>query len=163
MITNKRLSRLGFLFWIFIIGCGYFAHPTTASAATLPPGYQMSVTESASTMTYGGVFPDFQAQLTVPTDDPLTNPNNFYIMIDSQIVGFGSPGPAPTYSINLPGKFVPMKLPGGQHSVVAGYYSIQLKTAIESTPITLTVLPASPALSCGFITPLPHMLPSPSL
>lgn len=155
MITHKRFFRLGFLFcWFLTVGFGVSGQHKTALAATLPPGYSLSITESASTITYSGAIPDFHAQLTVPTgDNPLTNPGQFTFLIDSQAFAptqSGFSGSGSLYTFGLRGTSVaPNLTPAvGQHSVVARYYSIVLKQTIESAPITLTVLKATPSVYC---------------
>ena len=149
MIGSKRLFYLALiLLGTFIIGIEGFAQPETALAAKQDSSYQITVTESTPTMTYGESSPSFQAQLTIPANDPLTNPANFYIMVDSQPYGGDISGIAPTYSLYVGGLDPTMTLSVGQHSVVAVYYSLQLMKMIESTPITLTVIKSTPALTC---------------
>jgi hypothetical protein len=149
MIVNKRLFHLTLiLFFAFILGLGGSIQPKTAFAATQDSGYQISITESAPTMIYGEPSPSFQAQLTVPANDPLTNPANFYIMVDTQGYGGDISGIVPTYSLYVGGIDATPTLSVGQHSVVAVYYSLLQMKMIESAPITLTVLKATPALTC---------------
>lgn len=128
MVANKRLFRLGFLsIWVLMAGFGLLVEHKVALADTLPDGYQLTVTESASTIEYSELLPTFTTRLTVPADDPLTLSANFYIMIDNQSVGGPASGLAPMYTIILPGKTLSIsQLAIGQHTVVAAYASPKL-------------------------------------
>ena len=64
MITNRRLFRAGcILSWLFLIGFGLFVQHKTALAESPPSGYTITVSESASSMTYGSLAPNFQASV----------------------------------------------------------------------------------------------------
>lgn len=148
-----RFSLL--LCWMLLtLGVGMFVqHNVAHAAASLPPGYSLTVTESTSTMTYGGAAPTFQAQLTVPAgDNPLTNPGQFFFLIDAQAYspdGHASSGSTYTFTLKgtSVGALIP-PLPAGQHAVVARYFSIVLNETLESAPITLTVRKLTPIISC---------------
>ncbi len=156
MITNKTLFRLGsLLFCLFIVEVGFFVQHKTTLAASYVNGYQITVTESATTMIYGDLSPTFRAQLTVPIGVSVTSPNDFYIRIDSQsYAGGGSlSGSSPTYLLYLNGTYgTPLSV--GQHSVVAVYTSSN-QGIIESAPIKLTVTKSALDLTC-FISNLAY-------
>jgi hypothetical protein len=119
------------------------ALPRGASAAGVD--YQLTVTESAPSMTYGDLTPSFVAHLTVPSDDPpLAGNTPFYVAIDSQNYGGSLSGNFPTYTL-----FVgPPPSPSvGQHAVVAKYLSPK-HGWLTSAPVVLTVLKKTPVLSC---------------
>jgi hypothetical protein len=153
---NKRhyLFRFAILLcWVFLtLGGGMVAQHQVAHAATsLPPGYSFTVTESTSTMTYGGTAPTIQAHLTVPDgDNPLTNPGQFSFKIDSQaFLSDGHDSSGSTYTFTLKGTSIAgARIPAGQHAVVADYFSIVLNQTLETAPITLTVQKATPVVSC---------------
>ncbi|HEU5368989.1 MAG TPA: hypothetical protein VFU69_11015, partial [Ktedonobacterales bacterium] len=88
MSKPHQFLRLGILLCWMLLTCGLglvVQHTVAHAAAALPPGYSLTVTESASTMTYGGTPPSFQAQLTVPAgENPVSNPALFNFKIDSQ-------------------------------------------------------------------------------
>jgi hypothetical protein len=153
---SKRHHRFRFsllLCWMLLpCGWGMVAQHQIAHAASLPPGYSLTVTESASTMTYGGTAPTFQAQLTIPSgENPVSNPALFNFKIDAQDYGpdkYTSSGN--TYTFTLKGTSIQTipPLPAGQHTVVATYYSIPLQETLESAPITLTVQKFTPSINC---------------
>jgi hypothetical protein len=135
--------RFSLLLALLLITCGVglvVSRPIAHAADFLPPGYSLSVTESASTITYGDTAPNFQAELTTPANDnPLTNPDNFNFVIGSQNfapTGYTSSGS--TYTFTMRGNSV-APLPAGHLAVVASYYSIVLGQTLQSAPITLTV------------------------
>ncbi len=120
------------------------ALPTGASAAGAD--YQITVTESAPSMTYGDLTPSFVAHLTVPSDDPpLAGNTPFYVAIDSQNYAGSLSGSFPTYTL-----FVALPPPSpsvGQHAVVAKYLSPN-HGWLTSAPVVLTVLKKTAVLSC---------------
>ncbi|HEY7126450.1 MAG TPA: Ig-like domain repeat protein [Ktedonobacterales bacterium] len=143
------------LCWMLLtcgVGMGVLHSAALAAAPALPPGYALSVTESASTMTYGSTAPDVQAQLTVPAgDNPLTNPAQFTFQIDTQSFIPDSNGSnGSTYTFNLKGRSISAThtFAVGQHTVVANYFSIVLNQTLSSAPITLTVQKLTPNVSC---------------
>lgn len=152
---HHHLSRFSLLLcWMLLIcGVGMVVQHTDARAASpsLPPGYSLTVTESTSTMTYGGTAPSFQAQLTVPAgENPLRNPALFNFVIDSQSYSPDASGSSgSTYTFTLKSRTVTVLLvPAGQHAVVASYFSIPLNETLESAPITLTVKKLTPTVYC---------------
>jgi hypothetical protein len=120
--------------------------PPSASAASVT--YQLTVTESAPTMLYGNPSPSFRAYLTAPSDDPPINPNiPFYVAVDSVNYTGSLSGTGPSYVLYV-GGVGPPPLAVGQHSVIARYQSPK-HGWLTSTPIVLTVLRITPALSCS--------------
>jgi len=113
--------------------------------------YQLTVTESESTWTFGGYSPRFQASLVPPADDPgLTFKSVFYITVGSvNIGGEVQNGTSPyllTASIDSP------SFPAGQYPVVANYLSPN-HGLLKSAPITLTIRRATPPLQCALANP----------
>lgn len=134
----------------------------SAAPSTIPSGYQISVSESAPTMVYGEQSPSFRASLTVPADEVGFNPVNFNLLIDSQLYAGTVSGSSPAYSLYVSG-FVPTPpLSGGQHSVFAQYASPK-NGLVTSAPVTLTVLKATPVLSCGLANYAPTFAPNTQL
>ncbi len=123
----------------------FIALTTGASAAGVDS--QLTVTESAPTITYGDWTPSFVAHLTVASDDPpLAGNTPFYVAVDSQNYGGSISGNYPTYSLYVGPQ--PPPLPSvGQHAVVAKYLSPK-HGWLTSAPVTLTVLKKTPVLSC---------------
>jgi hypothetical protein len=120
--------------------------PPSASAASVT--YQLTVTESAPTMLYGNPSPSFRAYLTAPSDDPPINANiPFYVAVDSVNYTGSLSGTGPSYVLYV-GGVAPPPLAVGQHSVMARYQSPK-HGWLTSTPIVLTVLRITPALSCS--------------
>jgi hypothetical protein len=156
---------LGWLLLTLAAGIVVQQHMARAAAPAFPPGYNLTVTESANTITYGSTAPDVQAQLTVPPgDNPLTNPGQFYFMIDTQafIPDGHSSGGSP-YTFTLKGTSVSntLTIPAGQHSIVATYFSIVLNQTLTSAAIPLTVQKLTPTISCGFLTAGLYLVNSP--
>src|ERR1700676_2603898 len=96
-----RLVWLGAL--LPIVASLLAAVQMTAAAATTT--YSLTVSESASTMAYGGaVTPTFRATLTLPSDDPdLAGNTPFYISVDAQNYIGSVSGLYPTYSLFVSG------------------------------------------------------------
>jgi len=118
-----------------------------AVASTNPPGYQISLTENASTMVYGGMTPSFRVTLVAPTPSPGT-PNTFaqlYLTVDGRNFGADPPMTAPG-SFLVTGTTLSPPLSVGSHSVYAQYSSGNI--LVTSDPVTLTVLKATPDLQC---------------
>jgi len=120
--------------------------PLGAAAAAVD--YQLTITESSSTMTYGELSPVFHAYLTEPSDDPPLNVMTapLRISVDSQDYYGSLSGTNPTYALYVPA-LDPRPLPG-QHSVIAKYLSPN-HGVLTSSPVALTVLKSTPGLSCG--------------
>ncbi|HEY7418698.1 MAG TPA: hypothetical protein VH593_26200, partial [Ktedonobacteraceae bacterium] len=148
-----RFSLL--LGWMLLLcGVGSIAQHQVARAAApaLPPGYALSITESASTMTYGGPAPNFQAQLTVPAgENPLQSPNQFFLLVDAQSVAAdSSTSSGSTYTFTVKGSTVAAQvtLPVGSHTAVAKYFSSVLNQTLASAPVSFTVQKYTPTLTC---------------
>ena len=121
------------------------ALPTGASATGVD--YQLTVTESAPSMTYGDLTPSFVAHLTVPSDDPpLAFNTPFYVAIDSQNYSGSVSGTFPTYTLSVSPQ-PPPSPSAGQHAVVAKYLSPK-HGWLTSAPLVLTVLKKMAVLSC---------------
>src|SRR5579859_4713602 len=121
------------------------------AAAAIPSGYQITVTESATTMAYNGQSPNFRASLTVPAGDPgPVSADTFSLLVDDQPYSGSVSGSAPTFSLFVATLSGAAPLSPGQHSVVARYASAT-NGLVTSAPITLTVQKASPALTCEVV------------
>lgn len=121
--------------------------PLHASAAAVPP-YQLTVSLSSPTMTYGGASPQFRASMVPPAGDSSGNTYPvFYFTVNGKNVG-GNVTSAPGGAIGLFLGSLPMVLDGGQYPVVANYVSPNYGL-LTSAPVTLTVEPATPSLGCG--------------
>lgn len=140
------------LCWMLLtLGLGMVAQPHIAhAAASLPPGYSLTVTESTSTMTYGGSAPTIQAHLTVPEGEhPLANPALFNFKVGSRNFAPDSSSSGSEYTFTLKGTSVQYALiPAGEQAVVAQYFSVPLNESLESAPITLTVQKYTPVVYC---------------
>lgn len=156
---SKRHQLLRYslrLSWMLLtLGVGMVAPHTEAfAAASFPPGYSLTLTESTSMMTYGGTPPTFQAQLMVPAgENPLMSPNQFFFTVDTGSTGYGPDSSASngsTYTLSWNGTSVvtPPSLPVGQHTVVAHYFSSVLKQTLQSAPVTFTVQKRTPTVMC---------------
>ena len=142
---------------LLIVGVGMvMQHPVAHAAPFFPPGYSLTLTESTSTMSYGGTPPTFQAQLTVPAgENPLTNPAQFTFQIDTtSFAPDGHTSGGSTYTFTLNGSTVSntLTLPAGQHQAAANYFSSVLNQTLTSAPVTLTVQKFTPAIGCNFLT-----------
>jgi hypothetical protein len=130
----------------------------TPAEASVPPGYQITVSESAPTMAYSEPSPLFRASLTVPAGDPgpSVQTDNFYLLVDSRryFTSISGGGPTFTFAVRLDGA----PLPAGQHSVFAQYAS-PTAGLVTSAPITLTVLKTTPVLACGVANSAATYLP----
>ena len=156
MNNRPHLVRFSILLCWMLLTCGggIGVPHNVAHAAALPSGYALSVTESTSSMTYGGAAPTFQAQLTVPDgDNPLQSPSQVFFTIESQSFapdGNTSSG-STSYTFTLNGTSVAAQstLSVGEHTAVARYFSSVLDAQIQSEPITFTVQKRTPTLVCG--------------
>src|SRR3982074_1501217 len=94
--------------------------PVTVSAAAF--AYQLTVSESASTMVYGELSPSFQAHLTPPADDPPLGGGGipFYFTVDSMRFGGSLSYDHGSYALYLGSLGTPSPSVG-QHTVVANY------------------------------------------
>src|SRR5690242_12057866 len=94
MSKRHRLFRSSILLCWILLTCGVgmcVQHTAAHAAAFFPPGYSLTLTESASTMIYGGAPPSFQARLTVPAGEiPVNPPNQFSFLIDAHSFGSDS-------------------------------------------------------------------------
>ncbi|HEU5198859.1 MAG TPA: hypothetical protein VFU32_04440, partial [Ktedonobacterales bacterium] len=161
MSKHHRLFRFSILLCWMLLTCGVgivVQHQVAHAAASLPPGYSLSVTESVSTMTYGDTAPDFQAQLTVPAgENPLMSPNHlFFTTSDTGSIpyapdGSGSSGSTYTFSWNGTNAGAAFR-PAGQHTVVANYFSSALNQALQSAPVTFTIQKYPLTISCSIDT-----------
>lgn len=144
---------LGWMLLICGVEMGVQHHVAHAASPSFPPGYSLTLTESISTMTYGGTPPSFQAQLTVPTgENPVNPPNQFSFLIDSHPFGFdlySSNGSA--YLFNFDSNYVAsdITLAAGQHTVVGHYFSGVVNQTLTSAPVTVTVQKFTPSISCN--------------
>jgi hypothetical protein len=117
--------------------------PATASTNA---SYQIAVTESATTMVYGGKAPLIQATLTVPPDDPGPSLLDFYVRVDSVRYLGSLSGSSPSYTLNVVGLD---PIPSvGQHAVVAEYLS-RKNGLVTSAPVILTVQKQTPVVICS--------------
>lgn len=154
MSKRHQLVRFSILLCWMLLACGVgiVVQHQLAHATSLPPGYSLTVTESTSTMTYGGTAPFFQAQLTAPAgDNPLMNPSQFFFTVDSQSFapdGSGSSGSTYTFSLNGTSVAAILTLPVGPHTAVANYFSSVLKATLQSAPVTFTVQKLTPTVYC---------------
>jgi hypothetical protein len=132
--------------YVIAVVCAAAVSPHGVVAATTT--YKLTVTESSSTMTYGGTSPTFRAYLTPPSDDPpLAGNTPFYIRVGStSYVGSLSYTP-PTYVLYFNG-LGSTSLTPGSYSVVAEYQSPK-HGLLTSAPITLTVLKETPNIQCS--------------
>jgi MYXO-CTERM domain-containing protein len=133
------------------------AVPMTATASTT--SYSLTVSESASTMSYGsGVTPTFRATLTLPSDDPVLagNTTPFYISVAAQNYIGSLSGLFPTYSLFVGGINAP---PPGAYPVVAHYESPN-HGLLSSAPVTLTVTKIMPAMNCYIVNVASTYAPS---
>lgn len=156
MSKSHRLFRSSILLcWMLLTsGVGMFVqHPVAHAAAFFPPGYSLTLTESTSTMTYGGTPPSFQAQLTVPAGEiPVNPPNQFSFLIDAHPFGSDSNSSVgTTYYFNFDSNYVAsaITLSAGQHTVVASYFSSVVKQTLQSAPVTVTVQKFTPTITCN--------------
>jgi hypothetical protein len=118
--------------------------PTSAAASTV--SYQLTLTESAPTMTFGGATPSFRAYLTPPADDPPLKFGAFYLTVDSidSTRYEGSISGTSPYMLYETGINPPVV---GQHTVVANYQSPN-HGLLTSAPVTLTVLKTTAPIGC---------------
>src|SRR6266704_5180260 len=139
-------SKLGLFVAVIAIALAGAAIPSTAGAAT--PSYQLTVSESDSTMTYGQSAPSFRAALTPPSDDPPLGANTLFdFKVGSTTVAGSLSYSAPTYSLFANG-LNPTALVPGQYSVIAEYQSPN-HGLLTSAPITLNVDKGTPDLQCS--------------
>jgi hypothetical protein len=155
MCKRHQLVRFSLLLGWLILTCGVGIgglHTVAHAAASFPPGYALTLTESIATMTYGGAPPTFQAQLTVPAGEiPVNPPNQFSFLIDAHPFGSDSNSSVgTTYYFNFDSNYVAsaITLSAGQHSVVASYFSSVLNQTLTSAPVTVTVQKFTPTITC---------------
>jgi hypothetical protein len=140
--------------------------PTGASAsdASLPPGFQITVTESRPNMVFGEPSPSFRIEVTVPPDDtPPTNVQRpVFLLVDgSRVANVGDvTGLSNSFFLPLLPASPPLSV--GQHSVAAMYASPTFGD-LTGPAITLTVEKATPVLQCGIANPTPTFAPGASV
>jgi MYXO-CTERM domain-containing protein len=123
-------------------------HPFNSSVDASAAGGQITVTETATTMTYGDLPPSFQGHLTPASDDPTAvYMMNFTVTVDSQSYE-GSVSADNRGSYTLYVSIAPSPpLSVGPHSAVAKFQSTKYGL-LTSAPVTFTVLKKTPTLSC---------------
>lgn len=139
------------LLFVVVFGAAALGLAATASPAEAATQYsQLTVSESASTMTYGGTSPSFRASLTPPADDPpVTGVTPYYFTIGSTNFGGSLTSVSAPYSLFLSG-ISSTALQAGQYNVVANYQSPK-HGLLTSAPVTFTVQTATPQLQCGVV------------
>jgi hypothetical protein len=147
---SPKLGLLGAAVAVLAWAAPFVPAGASAAASSIPSGFQITVSESAPSMVYGGPSPSFRASVTESPDDviPVNTFPVFYLLVDSQTIGGDVSGSAPTYSLSVSGLAGIAPLSGGQHSVVAQYVSHK-HGLVTSAPVTLTVLKGTPILNCA--------------
>jgi hypothetical protein len=108
--------------------------------------YQLTVTASTMTTTYGATSASFRASLVPPADDPGLNPANFYITVGSTNIGGSLTSTTPPYGLFASTSST--DFPAGQYAVVANYVSPN-HGLLKSAPLTFTVAAAAPSFYCA--------------
>jgi len=124
----------------------------TAALAVIPTAVvsaaaTFTLTESSSTMNYGGPAPTFRGVLTLPSDDPgPTGAKTPLLVVGSVSYIPSMSGTAPTYDLYWSG-IDASSMAAGDHSIYATYQST-IYGAISSNAVTLTVVKSTPVIQC---------------
>lgn len=120
------------------------AAPLHASASV--PPYQLTVSLSTTTMTYGGTSPVLRASLVPPAGDPPLGAAPYYFSVAGQNLGGTMTTASAPYGLFL-NSLAPIVLDAGQYAVTANYQSPNYGL-LTSAPVTLTVQPITPSFEC---------------